>query len=347
MRVAFFSDSYFPAIDGVTYTLKSWKQRLEDRGHEVFIVYPDSGRYEPEEGEIPVPSVLNPFYSGYNIPLPTSMDRFPDVDVVHCHGPGPIGIAGRLYAWRRGLPSVYTHHTPLEEYFEQEIHSQAVAGALARAYLPLEHRYLRSFDAVTASTPRIDREVQHIEMPVGVDTEFFHPTDTGFIDGLGLEGPVAGYSGRLSLEKNPGELVAFAEEFEGSLVIVGEGPQRERIERLAPDNTLVMDFLPREMLPDFYTGLDVFVTASAADTLGLSVLEANACGTPVVTPDVEPFSHTVDERNGMRYRTGDTGDLVSTVDSTLSGDFDPREAVKPFSLGKTIDRLERIYQKLG
>ena len=46
MRIGFFSDSYFPEIDGVTYTLKSWKKELEGRGHEVYIIYPN-GDYEP------------------------------------------------------------------------------------------------------------------------------------------------------------------------------------------------------------------------------------------------------------------------------------------------------------
>ncbi len=344
MRVAFFSDSYFPSIDGVTYTLKSWRDELEERGHEVYIIYPESDDYSPGEREIPVRSVPNPFYSGYNIPVPTGFGSFPDVDVVHCHSPAPLGIAGRLYARRNDLPAVYTHHTPLEEYFEQELHSKVLAAALAKVHLPLENYFLNSFDTVTASTPDIDREVDHMELPVGVDTEFFQPSETDIIEDSGLERPVAGYSGRISMEKNIRELIEFAEGFEGSVFIVGEGPQKDKIKDSAPDNVLMQDFLPRERLPGFYTGIDVFVTASTADTLGLSVLEANACGTPVVTPDVEPFTHTVTEGNGLRYARGDAEDLHEKVEKALSGGFEPREAVMRFSLSKTIDRLEEIYR---
>ncbi len=347
MRVGFFSDSYFPSIDGVTYTLKSWRDKLEERGHEVYIVYPGSMGYTPEEREIPVFSIPNPFYSGYNIPLPPGFGKFPEVDIVHCHSPAPLGIAGRLYARRNDLPAVYTHHTPLEQYFEQEIHSKLLADALARLYLPLENYFLKSFETVTASTPDIGRDVDPVELPVGVDTEFFQPTENSIIEDSGLERPVIGYSGRISMEKNIDELIEFAEDFEGSVFIVGEGPQKEKIKRLSPQNVLMKDFLPRERLPEFYTGIDVFVTASTADTLGLSVLEANACGTPVVAPNVEPFTHTVADGNGLRYTKGDIRDLGGKVENALSGDFEPREAVMKFSLSKTIDQLEGIYGDIG
>jgi len=40
MKIGFFTESYFPKFDGVTYTLKAWKERLEERGHEVYIIFP-------------------------------------------------------------------------------------------------------------------------------------------------------------------------------------------------------------------------------------------------------------------------------------------------------------------
>ncbi|MFP4217251.1 MAG: glycosyltransferase, partial [Salinarchaeum sp.] len=142
MRIGFFTDSYFPEVDGVTYTLKLWREKLEARGHEVYVIYPD-GAYEPGPREIPVPSVSNPFYDGYRIPLFRPLAALPALDVVHCHGPAPVGMLGRYYAWKHGVPSVYTHHTPLEEYFEQSIGITSIANGLAKGYVPLETAFLR------------------------------------------------------------------------------------------------------------------------------------------------------------------------------------------------------------
>jgi 1,2-diacylglycerol 3-alpha-glucosyltransferase len=61
MNIGFFTDSYFPGIDGVTYTISAWRERLEDRGHDVYVVYPASSD-DPDDRELPVRSLPNPFY---------------------------------------------------------------------------------------------------------------------------------------------------------------------------------------------------------------------------------------------------------------------------------------------
>jgi glycosyltransferase involved in cell wall biosynthesis len=129
--------------------------------------------------------------------------------------------------------------------------------------------------------------------------------------------------------------------------LVGEGPVREELEADAPDNVRFHDFLPREELPDFYAALDVFVTASTCDTLGLSTLEANACGTPVAAADVAPFDETIGPENGARFAFGDLDDMERAVRDCLDGDRDTRGAVERFSVEQTVDELESIYGVTG
>jgi glycosyltransferase involved in cell wall biosynthesis len=293
MRIGFFSDSYFPGIDGVTYTLESWKERLEERGHEVYIIYPESDDYEPREREIPVRSVPNPFYPGYNIPLPSSLD-FPELDIVHCHTPTPLGWAGKLYSITNNVPTVYTHHTPIEQYFDQNMPDR-IAGVLGKLYVPLEERFLSSFDKVITNTEEGRRDIETVKLDAGVDMRFFQPVKTE------EEETVIGYSGRASSEKNLDKVIEMSKKIETKLIIVGEGPAREKVEADAPENVKFRDFMDREKLPEYYSRLDVFVTASTGDTLGLSPLEANACGTPVVAPHTHPFDKTV---GGMGYEEG-------------------------------------------
>ncbi|OYR56315.1 glycosyltransferase [Halorubrum halodurans] len=340
MRIGFFTDSYFPGIDGVTYTIDLWREELEARGHEVSVIYPD-GDYEPGRREFPVRSLPNPFYEGYRIPTYRRLSALPELDVVHCHGPAPVGMLGRYYARNRDLPSVYTHHTPLEEYFHQSVGSEAVASALSRLYVPLENAFLRTFDVVTASTERIDRDVEHVPLPVGIDMDFFEPTAADWYP----DDTVIGYSGRLSMEKNVEEILRAAEALpEHRFVVVGEGPRREALERDAPGNVTIRDFLPRDDLPTFYSSVDAFVTASTGDTLGLSTLEANACGTPVAAADVPPFDRTIGPENGERFARGDLRAMVEAIETCLSTERDTRAAVERFDVDRTLENLEHLYR---
>jgi glycosyltransferase involved in cell wall biosynthesis len=342
MKIGFFTDAYFPEIDGVTYTLKLWRDRLEAAGHDVWIVYPD-GDYEPDERELPIKSLPNPFYRGYRVALFRRLSKLPDFDVVHCHGPGPVGLLGLYCARRRDIPSVYTHHTPVEEYFHQSVKSQRLAGLLSDVYVPFENHLLDQFDVVTASTPQINRNVDPIELPVGVDMEFFTPRETPATDG----GALIGYSGRVSMEKNVEEILSVARTLSAcNFVVVGEGPRREALEGEAPDNVTFRDFLPREELPRFYSALDAFVTASTADTLGLATLEANACRTPVAAADVAPFSRTIGPENGTRFEYGDKKGMADAIETCLFQEWETRAAVEQYSAHRTISELESIYNRL-
>ena len=341
MHIGFFTDSYFPGIDGVTYTIKSWRERLEARGHEVSIIYPDSS-HEPGPHEYPVPSLPNPLYTPYRLPIGRRLSTLPDLDIVHCHGPATTGLLGRRYAAKHDLRSVYTHHTPIEEYLIRALRFDGLAQVVGQGYVAYETRFLRSFDCVTASTSKIRRDVDHRKLPVGIELETFTPRSDSLVED---SRPIVGYSGRMTIKKNIDEILHVAAETpDCRYVLVGEGPARQALERQAPDNVEFRDFLPREQLPTFYSSLDVFVTASTCDTLGLSTLEANACGTPVAAANVQPFRETIGPENGARFEYGDLDEMQAAIENCLSIDRETRAAVERFAIDRTIDDLEAIYR---
>lgn len=340
MKIGFFTDSYFPGIDGVTYTIKAWRERLEDRGHEVYVIYPESS-HEPDEREIPVKSLPNPLYWQYRLPTYKRVSKLPELDIVHCHGPASTGIMGMRYAQKNDVKSIYTHHTPVEDYLVRGLKSEALANLAGKLYVTYENRFLQTFDCVTASTSRIRREVEPHKLPVGLEMDFFQPTEEDMFED---DKPVIGYSGRMSKKKNLGEVLKLAEQMNDCrFVLIGEGPSRKKWEKKAPENVEFRDFLPREELPVFYSSIDVFVTASTCDTLGLSTLEANACGTPVAAADVQPFNRTILDDKGDRFDYGDIDDMERAVRNCLNEERETRSAVEDFSLEKTIDELENIY----
>lgn len=344
MRIGFFTDSYFPRKDGLSYTLRTWKKRLEERGHEVHLYYPRSS-YEPGRNEHPLNSVKNPFYRGHYWPLP-DLTPVEALDVVHVHTPRwLIGRKGLKYAERNEVPTVYTYHTPLQDYFH------AVLGErLAEMIMPLLHwldrKWLEKFDAVTCSADAIPVDVEFERVPVGVDAEFFRPSRSEIVEELGLERPVIGYSGRMSEEKNLEDVLELAERTGYEFLLVGEGRHREALERRAPPNVTFHDFVDREELPGLLSSLDVFVTASTADTFSLTTVEANLCGTPALAPDVPPFDEVLSESSGERYSQGDIEHMQTKLGEVLGKTYSTREAATRYSVGNTLDRLEELYQRL-
>jgi len=140
----------------------------------------------------------------------------------------------------------------------------------------------------------------------------------------------------------------MASEIDAKTIVVGEGPVKERLKNQASEEVIFKDFLDREKLPSYYSMLDVFVTASTGDTLGLSSLEANACGTPIVAPDLHPFDKTIEDgSNGYLYSKDDVNDFKRKVEKALEKDWSTRKKVEKYSLGKSIDKIEEIYKEVA
>ncbi|MEA3341571.1 MAG: glycosyltransferase, partial [Chloroflexota bacterium] len=127
--------------------------------------------------------------------------------------------------------------------------------------------------------------------------------------------------GRLSYEKNVDLLLRAFAHIAGDypaarLTIAGDGPDREALARLADELGLservcFTGFVPHEQLPALYQAADLFATGSTIETQGLVVLEAAACGLPVVAVDAlalpEAVHHTV---NGFLSPPGDEAALA-------------------------------------
>jgi glycosyltransferase involved in cell wall biosynthesis len=109
----------------------------------------------------------------------------------------------------------------------------------------------------------------------GVDTELFKPTPKGF---LGLPRPIAAYVGRVAVEKNVESFLGM--EWHGSKIVVGDGPERARLQHQYPGVTFA-GYRFGEDLAAHLAAADVMVFPSRTDTFGLVNLEAMACGVPV------------------------------------------------------------------
>ncbi len=363
MNIAFFTETFLPQINGVTYTVDNWREELERRGHTVYVVYPRNDR-APRRRELAVRSIgfkpVDGYYIGVTTPA-SVMDRLPDIDVVHAHGPFSLGILGSRVAKRAQSPFILSHHTPAEQYFDYVSKNSYIQAAMDKIYVHWQRLFSRQCDDVLAPTDvAATRLQQRIGRPVktlsnGINTEFFAPADEDAVDGFRerhriRDGPVLGYCGRLGYEKHLEDLVALADRFDGEIVVAGDGFAKEQyLPQFREAGITYLGRLQRDEMPVFYSLLDAFVIPSTAETQGVSVLEANACGTPAIGADAQALKNTIEPgRNGYRYPQGDIAALEQCWE-TVRDEQDAlgsgaREVAAEHNVETVVDRLESLYQ---
>ena len=362
-----FTDTYLPTVNGVTYTVKGWRDRWIDRGGRMAVVYPNDDGHAPETDEYPVRSVRFPYYDGYRLGLP----RLPSAldpgaaDVVHAHTPFGLGLGALRFARRADVPVVASYHTPTGEYADYLADSETVERAIAGVSRRYERFFFGRVDAVAAPSEATRRYLLDVVepdtrvevVPNGIDTERFRPVEIDdFLarHDLPENRPLVGYTGRHGYEKRLSDLIEAGESLDATVVFGGDGPARSDLEALAADTGVdarFLGFLDRKELPALYSALDVFAFPSPVETQGLVALEANACGTPVVGADDGALADTIDDgETGYRYETGDVEAFVAAIEHALveadrlrATCLDRREST---GISHAVSRLAELYRSV-
>lgn len=363
-RVAAFTDTYLPTVNGVSYTIAGWRERWANHGSRMDVIYPRSNGYVPDDDEHPVPSLPFPFYEGYRLGFPRIPDSAGDADVVHAHTPFGLGVAGLAVARRNGLPLVASYHTPTGAYAEYLAPTRRTTAALRRACRAYERWFLDRADLVIAPSDRTRSDVRElgVETPVrilpnGIDLDTFRPVDPDqFLatHGIDTDRPLIGYTGRHGYEKELPDLVEAVAELDVQLLVGGDGPVREQLETRADElgiDARFLGFLDRKELPAFYSALDAFAFPSPVETEGLVAREATACGTPVVAVDSGALVETVEEGvTGYHYEPGSIDEFRDAIERTLADRerlaercLDRREEL---GMDRTLAQLSELYRSV-
>ena len=270
MRLLIATDAWHPQVNGVVRSIERMTEAGSSLGVETVLLTPAG-----------FASVPMPGYSEIRLSLVTSagvLARWDRLAPTHVHiaTEGPIGHAVRAACLRRGQAFTTSYHTRVPEYLA------------ARAPVPeaWSYAWLRRFHAAGSgtmvSTPSLERELSArgfaglMRWTRGVDTELFRPRQSDAF--LGLPRPIFLSVGRLAVEKNLSAFLSL--DLPGSKVVVGDGPDRARLQAMAPDARF-LGALTGEALARAYAGADAFVFPSLTDTFGIVLLEALACGVPV------------------------------------------------------------------
>ncbi|MEA5515971.1 glycosyltransferase family 1 protein [Nodularia sp. UHCC 0506] len=330
MRIALFTETFLPKIDGIVTRLRHTVDHLQRNGDQVLVFAPDGGITEHKGAKVyGVTGFPLPLYPELKMALPRpaigyALEEF-QPDIIHVVNPAVLGLAGIFYSKMLKIPLVASYHTHLPQYLQhyglgmlEGFLWELLKGAHNQAALNL-----------CTSTVMMEELTGHgIERVKvwqrGVDTEFFHPDLANLEMRSRLsqnhpESPLLLYVGRLSAEKEIERIKPILEAIpDARLALVGDGPHRQELEKHFADTpTHFVGYLTGQELGSAFASADAFIFPSRTETLGLVLLEAMAAGCPVVAarsggiPDI-----VTDGVNGYLFEP--TADIQDAINATVN-----------------------------
>lgn len=327
MNIAMMTNNFRPFVGGVPVSIERLTESLRRLGHNVYVFAPEyKTEYADDEytfryAAFPLKMGIFLVPNSFDRRIGEAFGRL-KIDVVHSHHPVFAGNSARTLARLHDVPLLFTWHTQYEKYLhhfktwgrlERRARGGGLRGGLARAFvgfgrekvvLGWVRRYANSCDAVFAPSESmkqlilgygVTRPVQ--VMPTGLPAGFFAPCED---EAARIRAEYCGGRKylfctvtRLAEEKNTEflfqSLLPLKERMGDvfRLLVIGRGPERERLERWVTENGLgdnveFLGELPNNILNAYYAAADLFLFSSKTETQGIVLLEAMSGRTPVV-----------------------------------------------------------------
>lgn len=295
MKIALFTETFLPKIDGIVTRLRHTVEHLQRQGDRVLVFCPDGGLKEHKGAKIHgISGIPLPMYPELKLAIPRpsirkALEKF-QPDLIHVVNPAVLGVGGIYYAKTLNIPLVASYHTHLPQYLHH--YGFGSLEGLLWELLKLGHNQAQL--NLCTSTAMVNELVTHGIERVdlwqrGVDTEMFQPhlasrQMRSRLSNGNPDSPLLLYVGRVSAEKQIDQIKPVLEAIpEAHLAIVGNGPHREALEaHFAGTQTYFIGYLQGLELASAFASADAFVFPSRTETLGLVLLEAMAAGCPVV-----------------------------------------------------------------
>lgn len=384
MKIALFSETYLPQINGVATHIKTLKEGLEDLGHQVLVVTADPAalKHKLENGVLRCPAMelkkiygfgLAPAYNGNRMRILRTFAP----DVIHTHTEFGIGLCASELARELHVPLVYTLHTMWDDYLHY-ISSPAFMPAARR----LAHAYFRYFadqaDAIIGPSKKsrdflhgcgVEQEVDILPNAVELDHFSREKSEPATVEklkqayGIRPDDTVVCFCGRLGKEKNIDVLLDFFSQCRQKnthikLLIIGDGPDRSHLEELSSrlninDGVIFTGGVPHDAIREVYACCDLFATASRSEVNSISMLEAMAMGLPVLhILDASNPGQVLEGVNGYIFRTAkELTDLIlrfhdSSADEKARLRASTADSVKGLNQTDLARRVEEVYLRV-
>ncbi|NHC40336.1 glycosyltransferase family 1 protein [Bacillus sp. MM2020_1] len=298
MKIAIFTDTFYPDINGVARTLQRLTNYFEEKKIAFKIFAPSSYSNEYHSPNIHLFKSSSFFlYPECRLAFPNLFDIKSELqtfspDLIHVATPFNIGLCGVFFAKKLNIPLVGSYHTNFNQYLHY--YDLDFLSKIHWKYMHWFHRSCRKLFVPSTETSRLLKQngFTNIEVwPRGVDCQLYHPHyDKNTVKNLhSTNGKyLLTYVGRLAPEKDVKTLLAVAKSIPAELkeklhwLIVGDGPLRQELQAQSESNMTFTGYLVGKHLAKVYSASDLLVFPSPTETFGNVVLESLASGTPVI-----------------------------------------------------------------
>ncbi len=318
LKIAIFTEVFLPKIDGIVSIVCLMLRRLNELGHEVLLIGPETDYTEYEGAKIvSVSGPPFPFYPELkmNIARPyvrKALDEF-QPDIVHSVNPAFLGPYGIYYARRRKLPLIASFHTDIVQY--AKAYGLGFTSPFVWTYFRVLHNQadLNLGPSTYVRDMLVGRNFKNVHWwKRGIDTDFFSrgnrdPEVRNRLTNGNPDDFLLVYVGRAAREKGLFELRdAIFPRPNVRLAIVGGGPAHDELQAHYADTpTFFAGYLRGDDLIQAYRAADAFIFPSTTETFGLVALEAMACGLPVIAVKAGGIVDSVTHgKTGLFYEKG-------------------------------------------
>lgn len=384
MRIGMFTDGFYPQVSGVSTSILTLANELRKMGHTVYVITTEHKKAKED------PNVIR--LKGFNVPLKafsefqlirkaykkyaSKIDEL-NLDIIHIHTEFSIGRLGLKYALAHKIPYVYTIHTMYEDYMHFVI-PFIFRGILRKPFVKYVKKYLTLFSTNASSVILPNEKVisvldrHHIEcnysiIPTGLYLDKFDKSLYSDIDILNLKNKygikdekIFMFVGRVSNEKS---IDLIMEGFiksnvsNAKLLIVGDGPQKKKLEKLKhkidKENKIIFTgMIPNKDIGLYYHMADVFLNASKTETQGLTYIEALASELALIVKyDKNLDSIIIDKMNGLFYNND--SELIDLINNISNNDEllnnlkkNAKESVLKFDAKLFGENVSNLYYKI-
>ncbi|MEM4187855.1 MAG: glycosyltransferase [Candidatus Hadarchaeum sp.] len=362
MRIGFFTDTFLPQKNGVVTSLLSTGPELVRRGHEVFVFCPKTKIKECEGMKVySYPAVTFKPYPEFKIAVPQGRESIPKLDIIHSHSPFTMGFFGWRVSNFQKIPRVTTFHTLLSEYVRYVAPlGKKIMEKVIWKYCEIFYNKQKGIIVPSRALKSV-LVSHHIKkaisvIPTGINTNFFRPEKKKSArESLGMnDGEKIFLSlGRLGHEKNIDIIIRAFVDVDGKLIIAGRGPAAKKLVKLRDKLKLkkkvhFVGYVPEKLKPLYYSAADAFVIASTGETQALVVVEAMACGCPVIGANSLAIPEIIkDGKNGYLFSPGNIAELAQILNSYEPSQKMQAQAKKTsekFSVTECTKKLDKFYQ---
>lgn len=344
MKILLISDVYFPRVNGVSTSIKTFTEQMLQLGHEVHLIAPDYGIKTEDEAWITRVSARSIYFDpedklmkyGEVLKLLPQLKQ-QQYDILHIHTPFIAHYAGLKLAKALDIPKVETYHTFFEDYLHCYLPwiPHSTARGLARM---VSRSQCNQVDRIVSPSQPMLNVLKSYGVHTPLEVVATGLQESSFVDADGLafrskhgipsNRPMLLYVGRVAHEKNISFLLEVVklliDEIPNALLLItGEGPAehslRQRVQHLGIENNVqFVGYLDRYTeLNACYKAADIFVFASKSETQGLVLLEAMAQGTPVVAIAELGTASILVEDLGAKIATESEVDFVEKIHALL------------------------------